>query len=257
MTVDDTTPAELRSTLNPTQIRRRRDWRDGGRTVKRWDESLLAIALVVLGLTLLVAAAIRSFSAGAVAPIVANMVVLVGMLVAIVIAFLRAKPRPLLRWRAVDILYGLGAGLALRVVQGWLAVAAGEDGAFPSYSTARQRVGDPWLLGDIGSLLLFAPVIEELFFRGVLLVTAYSVVRRMAGRVPAMMVAVTLSTAAYVGAHAWTTGVSWEAWASPLIIGVVSAALVFVTGRIWGAVVLHFVMNVTFVALALIGTYWS
>lgn len=218
---------------------------------------MLAVALVVLGLALLVAATVRGFDAGTVASIVANLIVLAGLLAAVIIAFLRAKPRPLLRLRAVDVLYGVGFGLALRVMQGWLAVAAGDDGAFPSYSSVHQSVGNLWLLADVGSFLLLSPIIEELFFRGVLLVTTYSVVRRMAGRVPAMLAALTLSTAAFAAAHAWTTGISWEAWATPVIVGLVSAALVFTTGRIWGAVMLHFIFNAVFVALALIGTLWS
>lgn len=245
------------SELTPSVVRRRRDWREGGRTVKPWDETVLAIALVALGLALVAAAVIRGFDPGAAASTVASAVALVGMLVAVVIALMRAKPRPLLRLRAVDLLYGLMFGVTLRLVQGWFAVAAGGSGAFPAFDAAPQGRGDVWLFADAGLLLAVAPVVEELFFRGVLLVTAYSVVRRMAGRVPAVLTAVALSTAAFIAAHAWTSGIAWEAWATPLAVGFVCAALVLATGRIWGAVFVHFAFNLTYAVLALVGTRWG
>lgn len=240
-----------------TRVRRRRDWRDGGRTVKPWDEGTLAGTLVALGVALLIAAAIRGFDPGATASTVASAIVLLGMLVAIALAFRRAKPKPLLRLRAVDVLYGVGFGVALRAVQGWLAVAAGNDGAFPNYSAAHARVGDMWLFLDVGSFLLFVPVIEELFFRGVLLVTVYSVIRRVAGRIPAILTALAVSTAASIATQAWVGGTAWEAWATPVVVGLACAVLVLATGRIWGAVFIHFVFNATYVVLATIGTRWG
>lgn len=230
-------------------VRRRRDWREGGRTVKPWDETVLAIALVALGLALVVAAVIRGFDPGAAASTVASAVLLVGMLVGVVIAFLRAKPRPLLRLRAVDLLYGLMFGVVLRLVQGWFEVAAGGSGALPTFDAGTGGMGDVWVFADVASLLVVAPVVEELFFRGVLFVTAYSVVRRMAGRIPAMMTALVLSVAAFTATHAWNAGVSWEAWATPLTVGLVCATLVLATGRIWGAVFVHFVFNASYVVL--------
>lgn len=243
------------SELNPARVRVRRDWRVGGPTAKPWDETVLAVALVAWGLTLVVAAAIRSFNPSELASTVASAVSLVGMLVAVVFAFMRAKPRPLLRLRAVDVLYGLVFGIALRLVQGWFAVAAGRSGALPRFDTAQS--GDVAMWADIGMLLVAAPLIEGLFFTGVLLVTAYSVVRRMAGRLPALLTAVVVSTATLVATHAWTGGSTWEAWATPLILGLTSAALVWATGRVWGAVLVQFVFNMSFVVLALIGTRWG
>lgn len=241
----------------PSRTRHRRDWRDGGRTVKPWDEGVLAIALVALGVALLIAAAIRGFDPGATASTVAGIVVLVGMLVAVAIAFVRAKPRPLLKLRAIDVLYGLAFGLLLRVVQGWLAVAAGESGALPSYAASQQALGTVWLFVDVGTLVLVAPIVEALFFHGVLLVTAYSVVRRIAGRTPAFYTALVLSTVAFIATHVWTSGTSWEAWATPLVVGASCALLVLFTGRIWGAVFVHFVFHATFAALAAMGTLWG
>lgn len=239
------------------RVHRRRDWRDGGRTVKPWDESVLAIALIVFGSALLIAAAIRGFNPAGAASTVANVVMLVGMLVAVAIAFSRARPRPLLQLRAVDILYGVAFGLALRLLQGSMSVAAGDDGALPSYATVQCEVGNAWLFADVGAFLLLAPIIEEFFFRGVLLVTAYSVIRRIAGRVPAVLTALALSTVAFVLLQASTSGTSWEAWVTPLIVGLACSALVLFTGRIWGAVFVHFVFNAIYIGLALIGTRWG
>lgn len=224
--------------------------------MKPWDETVLAIALVALGGSLLLAAAIRGFNPMSASAIIADAVVLIGMLVVVVVAFLRARPRPLLQLRAVDIMYGIGLGLALRLAQGWLAVAAGDDGAFPAYA-ATGDAGNIWIVADAGLSVLIAPVLEGLFFQGVLLVTAYSVTRRMSSHVPAILVSLALSTAAFVATHAWTNGYSWEAWATPMLVALTCGALVLSTGRVWSSVVLHFTFNAIYVTLALIGTRWG
>ncbi len=213
---------------------------------------MLAIALVALGLALLVAAAIRGFNSAPVSSLIADAVVLVGMLTAVVIALLRARPKPLLRFSAVDLVYGLGFGLILRTLQGWMQTAAGGDGALP----AMQAQGTS-LLVVTGALALVAPVVSEVFLRGVLLVTAYSVVRRMTSPLPAMLTALGLSAAASVAVHAWNDGTSWEAWLTPIVVALVCGALVFATGRIWGAVLAHVVFSASYAVLAFIGTRWG
>ncbi|MFD5213438.1 type II CAAX prenyl endopeptidase Rce1 family protein [Microbacterium sp. NPDC058345] len=236
----------------PRRARQRHDWRDGGRTVKAWDESVLAIALVSLGISLLVAAAIRASDSALISALVADGVVLIGMLTAVVIAFLRARPKPLLRIRGVDVVYGLGFGLILRMVQGWLEVAAGASGALPAapYEGA-------WAFAGLGALSLAGPLIEEVFLRGVLLVTAYSVVRRMTSAAPAMITALLLSATASAVVHAWTGGTAWEAWLTPLIVALSCGALVMMTGRIWGAVFVHLVFSATHAVLAFAGAQWG
>lgn len=233
-----------------SRVRRRRDWRDGGRTVKPWDESVLAIALVALGIALLAAAVIRGFDSAPASTLIADAVVLVGMLTATLIAFMRARPKPLLRFRAIDLVYGLAVGLILRLIQGWLEVAAGGDGALPAPSSQGA-----WALSS--ALLVVSPFVVEVFLRGVLLVTAYSVVRRMTSPLPAMITAIALSAAATVAVQAVAGGSSWDAWLTPLIVGVVCGALVMATGRVWGAVLVHLFFNASWIALAAAGMQWG
>ncbi|MFS2242866.1 type II CAAX prenyl endopeptidase Rce1 family protein [Microbacterium sp. OR16] len=239
--------------VRSSATRRRRDWRDGGRTVKPWDEPVLAISLVTLGLSLLLAAVIRGLSPAPSAWIVADLVVLLGLVVASVLAFMKARPRPLLTLRPVDLVFGLAAGLLLRVMQGALAVAAGGDGAFPSYAPLVESTGTAWSAVAVLAQVIVAPTVEEVFLRGVLLVTAYSVARRVGGRAAAVWAALAISVLGSIAVHSWNSGVSWEAWATPLAVGLVTGMMVLLTGRLGAAVVAHVTFALSFAALALIG----
>jgi len=225
--------------------------------VKPWDESLLAISLVTLGAALLLAALIRGLSPAPGASTVADLVVLIGMLVVCVLAFRRAKPRPLLTVRPVDLVFGIAAGLLLRVIQGVLAVAAGGDGAFPSYPPLVDSAGMVWTAVDVVTQIMVAPAVEEVFLRGVLLVTAYSVVRRIAGRGAAVCAALAVSILGSIAVHSTGSGLSWDAWVAPLVVGFVTGAMVLATGRVGAALVAHVTFALTFAGLALIGTVFG
>lgn len=236
---------------------RRTDWRLGGRTVQHWREMLLAGALISVGAAILFAALLVWLWPSPWAPASATAILWIGMLVPVVAAFLRSRPIGLLRLRPLDLLYGVVLGAMLRVTQGWLELAAGGSGALPSYVLIDGAPPTGWWLTDILGAAIIAPVLEEFFFRGVVLVTIYTMLRRPIGRAVAGAVALLVSSGLFLLAHGLTLTVAFGETLSLALLGLVCGLLVLLTGRIWGAVLVHVVYNVSYIVLALIGTYWS
>ena len=174
-----------------------------------------------------------------------------GLLVPVVIGFRRGRPRGLLSFRATDLLYGLALGLLLRTVQGWLAVAAGDDGALPSYSTIDGQLSSLWLFTGLIAPVVVAPLVEELLFRGVVLVSVHRIAQR---GLEGGLLALIASTASFVALHAVSGITRWDEPVALAFVGIVCGVLVLSTGRIWGAVLVHLVFNGSYVVLALAGT---
>jgi membrane protease YdiL (CAAX protease family) len=230
------------------------DWRTGKGRATKWDETVLAVALLSIGAGVLLAAAALGFAPASIAALVSTASMWIGMAVAIGFALRRARPSLLVSFRPVDVLYGVVAGASLRLVQGWLERAAGGSEAFPAYPTIGGRLSSTWWIDSLVGPVVISPVLEEFFFRGVLLVTVFMLVRRIAGRGAAMFSAVAVNAGAFVLLHSWAGAVEWDAAAAVTVLALTCSALVLLTGRIWGAVLVHAVYNATFVALALMGT---
>lgn len=235
----------------------RTDWRLGGRTVFRWREGLLAIALISLGVAALAGAVIEWLWLSPWAAASATALLWMGMLVPVIVAFTRSRPIGLLRLRALDLLFGLGLGVVLRGMQGWIDGLDGNAAAFPSYALIDGTLPLSWVFTDLVAPVAIAPVVEEFFFRAVVLIALYTVLRRPFGAVAAGVCAVLVSTALFVVVHALAGGGSVDQVASLSLLGLVCGTLVVLTGRIWAAVLVHCVYNTTFVVLALMGTFLS
>jgi hypothetical protein len=235
------------------------DWRFGGPTVARWREGLIAIAFMSLGAGVLAGVAVQSFWSSPWAAASATLLVWVGMAVPIAIAFRGSRPAGLLRFRAVDVLYGVALGGLLRLTQGWLEVATGGSGALPVATRIDGAIPASWWLTDAAAAVLVAPGIEELFFRGVLLIALFSVLRRPLGALGAGIVALLTVTGVFVIVHALTLELTLpiDELATLALLGVTTGLLVLLTGRLWGAVLVHAMFNATFVLLISVGTALS
>jgi len=222
--------------------------------VRPWRALVLAIALIGVGLGVVLGTLVTVLvpSAGGMA---ATAVLWLGMLAPIVWAFTRARPAGLLRIRFIDLLWGVGLGILLRMTQGWIAVAAGGSGALPSYPSIGGSLPSGFVFTDVLAPVVIAPVIEEFFFRAVVLVSLYSLLRRPVGSVVAGGVAVVASTGLFVMLHTLSGALAVDAVLSLALLGLVCGLLVMLTGRIWPAVLVHVVFNASFVVLALAGTY--
>jgi uncharacterized protein len=237
-------------------VPRHRSWRSGGSSVRRWGWELAGWAVLGLGAGVVVAAAATQFVGGELGAVLSLAGLWIGMAVPVVLAFARSVPRGLLRFRPVDVLYGVVLGALLRLAQGGLETLASGPRPFPSYLVVDGALAPGWWFDDLIAPVLVAPVVEEAFFRGLVLVTVFVAVHRLSrDRVTAGMVAVAISAGLFVLAHAVLAPISWDAAVSLLLLGLVTGLLVSLTGRIWPALVTHVVYNGSYVVLALIGTF--
>lgn len=230
----------------------RTDWRLGGRTVYRWREGLLAIALISLGAGVLLGALVAAVWDSPWAAASATVIVWIGMLLPIGWAFTRSRPIGLLRVRALDVLYGLVLGALLRTTQGWLEGLGGTPAEWPVLVQVDGSVPFSTVVLDVVGPIVVAPVVEEFFFRGVLLVALYTVLRRPFGKLTAGLAAALGSTALFVVMHGISGTGDVSGVVSLSLLGLVCALLVLLTGRIWGAVLVHAVYNASYVGLALL-----
>ncbi|MDR6691215.1 membrane protease YdiL (CAAX protease family) [Microbacterium sp. 1154] len=175
-----------------------------------------------------------------------------GMLGAVAFAFRRARPAGLLKLRATDLLWGVGLGLTLRVAQGLASQA--NSNPFPTSvsSTGGLSASE---LGNALAAGLAGPLIEEFFFRAVLLVLIYQAFRRSLGHVAAAVTATLASAGVFVCLHAVFASLTLADGLQLFLVGVACSALVLLTGRIWGAVFAHVVYNAILILLGILGGF--
>jgi len=212
--------------------------------------------MVATGIGALGARAVSVLLPAGDAPAAAQAVIWVSLAAPVVVAWSRSRPLGLLRFRGLDVVYGVVFGVILRFCQGVIAQSEGGPVSWPSVPSIPGTLPDGFF-GDVVGGVAVAPMLEELFFRGVVLVCAYTAVRRWSGRIAGGVAATAISTALFVGAHLLVAPISAsDVWALALV-GVVAAALVLGTGRIWAAVATHVVFNATGLALVAVGTLWG
>lgn len=233
-----------------------RDWRLGD-GLERWTWIVPAVAVAALGLGLIGGAAAVLLLPTPVGGYVGTAVLWAAMLGVVIWAAVRGRPVRLNWFEPADMLWGLGLGIGLRVTQGWIDLATGGTGALPSYPLIGGSLPADWVVNDLVAPIVIAPAIEELFFRGVILVGLYALLRTRFGGVAAAVAASLASTGLFVLAHALAGAADAGAALSLTAVGLVCSALVVLTGRVWGAILAHTVYNATFVALALAGTLLS
>lgn len=231
-------------------------WPQGSSSARKWNHVTLAVSLGALGAGIVLTNVCWVFLTQVSPEWSPCSVVFVwlGMLTAIAVALGRGIPRGLFRFSPVDLAWGLLLGVALRIADGGIQIALLGTATWPSYPLLDGQLGPTWWFTELLVPVLIAPSIEELFFRGVILVSVYRMARRRSGSANALALAVAVSTAVFVFAHLLTIGGTWTEWSSLIVIGLTLGTLVALTGRIWGAILAHTVYNASFVLLALVGT---
>lgn len=248
----DESPLEASASRSHRRPRRPRDWVQGGTSTQPLTWMTLAWVVVSLGLGLLAANLANALVGGETGARLGTLALWAGMLVPVVVVFVRTRPRGLFRFRGTDLLFGVVLGLALRVFVGWIEGAVNGRVDWPAYPS----LGGSWIYDELITTALIAPIVETLFFNGVLLVTLYTVFRRLTDqRIAAGVAAALTMTGTFMLVHAATGSLGTVAViAAVALVGVATATLVLVTGRIWGALVLHVVFNASYVVLAVVGT---
>ena len=84
--------------------------------MRPWNVTVLAVALVGVGLGV-VGGGLLARAPLPWAPFASTLVLWAGMLAAVGFAFARSRPAGLLKARPIDLLWGVGLGFALRLLQ--------------------------------------------------------------------------------------------------------------------------------------------
>lgn len=146
-------------------------------------------------------------------------------------------------FRPIDLLWGIAAGLVLRILVSVLEMFV--YGSMPSAATGTAPSGSTVIVISFVTAVLaatvLAPLVEEVFFRGLLL---GSLRGSAPGRGPWM--AVLLSAALFAALHLAVARGPQEALVTglgTLLVGLGAGTAVVLTGRIGPAVVAHVVFN--------------
>ncbi|MEV8239982.1 CPBP family intramembrane glutamic endopeptidase [Microbacterium testaceum] len=171
---------------------------------------------------------------------------------AVIFAFTRGRPAGLMRLRAIDLLWGASFGLGLRLLQGGLSGSGAEP--FPSAATLDGSLSLEWWFTTGLASGGIAPFVEEFFFRAVVLIAIYQVLRRAVGGVAAGFTATLASAGGFVLFHAAFNPATLVDSIQLFAVGAVCGVLVLLTGRIWGAVLVHICYNVSYLVLVVVAT---
>jgi len=217
----------------------------GGRAINLWDLRVLVVALSGVGVGVL-GGTLAARVAAPYPSIISTAALWLGLVAAVLYAFLRSRPANLLTLKPQDLLWGVGLGVALRLIQGLASNV--NSTAFPSAETSL----------DFGALALMSgalgPIVEEVFFRGVVLVVVYQLLRRSIGAASAATSAALFSSATFVLTHAAFQAISLVDGLGLFLLSMTCSGVVLLTGRLWGAVFAHVTYNAVFIAVGLLGT---
>ncbi|PXA69986.1 CPBP family intramembrane glutamic endopeptidase [Cryobacterium arcticum] len=157
----------------------------------------------------------------------------------------------------LDLLWGLTVGVLARLLAGILEIAG-----YGRLGSAGATFGEPvrdlwWVFAALLAPVLIGPVIEELFFRGLLARAVAGSARSNGGsRRTATALAIVVSGLVFALVHILTVSTPTAAMViglSTFIFGAAAAALSQLTGRLGGASVAHITFNALVVVPALMG----
>ncbi len=230
----------------------------GGSRIERWRADavvgfLLTIALLLAANAALARGLVTDAHAALLLGYLAAWVPLLGaVIVACYLHGSRSLPRDIgLRFRPIDLLWGLSIGLLARVVTSLIEIAGyGRTGG------SAVILGNPahdgwWWFGMIVAPVVVAPIIEELFFRGLVLRALLGALRGPGSTA----VAIVLSSAVFALLHVLDAGSTTAAivtGTSTLVFGLAAATLATLTGRLGGAIIAHIAFNALAVATGLL-----
>ena len=217
---------------------------------------------IVIAMLLIVVVGNMQFTEGRWATLFGYLCVWVPLLGAIVVAGARRGPGFWLydlrfSVHPMDLIWGLAVGLLARTVTSLIEIAG-----YGSVGTAGVTLGETvydgwWLFGAVLAPVLLAPVIEELFFRGLVLRAVHSQAAKHAGQRAASAIAIGVSGLTFALMHLAALDFSSTATvvvvaSSTLIFGLAAAWVSLATGRIGGAIMAHVTFNALVIVPALL-----
>ncbi|QYF73727.1 type II CAAX prenyl endopeptidase Rce1 family protein [Cryobacterium sp. PAMC25264] len=162
-----------------------------------------------------------------------------------------------LRFRPLDVLWGLTVGVVARVLATIVEIAG-----YGQMGSTGATLGEPvrdlwWLFVVLLAPVVLSPLIEEMFFRGLVLRSVRGAASGK-GVSPAVAAgtAVVVSAAVFALVHMIDTGsliATVVIGVSTFLFGLGAGALAVLTGRLGGAIVAHVTFNALVVVPALLG----
>ena len=254
---DEPTPDEMQTFLPNSRVR----W--------GWRDALLGLGAfilsLVLGVVVLVPLRIDVNEVDAVGTFsFASAVISYAAIVAVVVLASRRKGLGTLaadfglRFRPSDILLGLGLGIAAKVFAFVLTVVAvSVTNHTPESGNFELSTSPLWIvLNGFVVAAVIAPVVEELFFRGLVLRAANNRVLRRGGTAArAVTTAIVASSLSFAALHLYQSPdvtLLIILGGSTLFIGVVNSRVTLRTGRLGAAIIAHALYNGSSVVFALL-----
>ncbi|MDJ0351055.1 CPBP family glutamic-type intramembrane protease [Cryobacterium sp. PH29-G1] len=158
--------------------------------------------------------------------------------------------------RPIDLIWGLGVGLLARTVASLIEIW-GYGGVGSTGVQLGETVYDAWwVFGTLLAPVLLAPVIEEVFFRGLVLRAVHGQTMAHRATWAAAPIAVGVSGLTFALLHLMALSLSntttvLVVGSATLVVGLATAWLALATGRIGGAIIAH----VTFNALVILPAF--
>ncbi|MDH6235794.1 CPBP family intramembrane metalloprotease [Cryobacterium sp. CG_9.6] len=163
-----------------------------------------------------------------------------------------------LKLRPLDLVWGLSIGLLARLVA-TSAEALGYGHISSGTVTFGETVYDAWwIFGTALAPVLIAPVIEEIFFRGLLLRSLLGSIRASNGGArTSVVISIVVSALTFALVHTLTASTVTGALVvgiSTFVFGILAALLTVETGRLGGAIIAHMTFNAIVIVPALLTT---
>lgn len=156
-------------------------------------------------------------------------------------------------WRWTDIALGVSIALVVRAAVELISPSTGSLGGagFGPVESPALRIASTTIV-VLGAVIV-SPVVEELFFRGLVLRAMLDVLTPLGG-LAAGIVSIVVSTGAFVALHlaGWGTAVPLVLLVGTVGVGLGAGILLVVTRRLAGALAVHIAFNALGVAILLI-----
>lgn len=160
-----------------------------------------------------------------------------------------------LRITWLDVLFGVGTGLLARAVASIVEVAVTGRTVGTDVTFGDTVYDGWWLFGTVLAPALVAPLVDEVFFRGLLQRAVQSSSTALLGRRTAIVISILASAGLFALLHvtqAANPSAALILGVSTFVFGLGAATIAGLTGRIGGAIVAHIVFNGTLVVTALL-----
>lgn len=174
-----------------------------------------------------------------------------GLFGAAIYATFAMRPVGILSFRGSDVVWALAIATLLRLVVG--VVHGVETSPFPIASVSASGSLVDWAVTNFAFAGLAGPFVEESFFRLALLPVIFTLLVPRFGALGGGMLAAFVSAAGFAALHIVFNAPDAASVVELFVLGFLCSSLVLLTGRVWGAVLLHVSYNAGFLAFSMAG----